>query len=126
MLKKTLSISLIVALLVPYSTVLAQQETETKEEDPCLQAAIDAKRDINAPLWFGAGCLFGVFGVGASYVVEPSPSAVRLMGKSPEYAAMYTDCYKMDGKKIQQQRSLYGCLTWAALYLLLIASVPAE
>lgn len=104
--------ALFLAVAILFVPVLSQQ-------DPCLEAAIDAKRDINKPLWFGAGCLGGIVGWGAAYVVEPSPSAMRLMGKDPEYVALYTECYKMEGKKIQQKQALYGCLTFAGAYLLL-------
>ncbi len=90
--------------------------------DPCVQAAIDATVDVNGTLWYGAGCLFGVLGVGASYVIEPDPPATRLVGMDANDVSIYTVCYKAEAKKIQKKKSLNGCLTYAAVYLLLVLS----
>jgi hypothetical protein len=89
--------------------------------DPCSLAISDAKKEINSTLWFGAGCFFGLFGLGASYVVEPNPDTYRFVGKSNDYVAAYTSCYRMEAKKIQQQQARKGCLTYAALYAGLVA-----
>ena len=89
------------------------------QNDPCIQATIDAQNDVNGTLWYGAGCLFGIFGLGASYVVEPNPNAFKLAGKTSDYAAVYTGCYRLEAKKLQQKKALNGCLTYAAVYLLL-------
>lgn len=94
--------------------------TGDQENDPCIQAAIDAQNDVNSTLWYGAGCLFGLFGLGASYVIEPNPNAFKLSGKSSEYASVYTGCYRIEAKKIQQKKALNGCLTYAGVYMLLV------
>jgi hypothetical protein len=91
-----------------------------EKTDPCLQAAIDASMDVNGNLWYGAGCLFGILGMGASYVIEPDPPATRMIGMEANEMAIYTTCYKLEAKKIQQKKSLSGCLTYAAVYVLLI------
>ena len=97
--------------------------TGSLQNDPCIQAAIDAQNDVNGALWYGAGCLFGIFGVGASYVVEPNPNAFKLAGKTSDYASIYTGCYRLEAKKVQQQKARNGCLTYAAVYLLLLTMV---
>ena len=91
-----------------------------EKTDPCLQAAIDASMDVNGNLWYGAGCLLGILGMGASYVIEPDPPATRMIGMEANEMAIYTTCYKAEAKKIQQKKSLSGCLTYAAVYVLLI------
>uniref|UniRef100_A0A7C2PLG9 Uncharacterized protein n=1 Tax=candidate division WOR-3 bacterium TaxID=2052148 RepID=A0A7C2PLG9_UNCW3 len=83
----------------------------------CRQAEFDAQRDVNGTLWLGAGCLFGLLGVGAAYIFEPSPPASRLLGKSPEYVASYTDCYKAAAKKIQTNNAIKGCVISGVLYI---------
>jgi len=100
--------------------------------DACLQAQMDAERDVNSTLWLGAGCLFTLLGVGAAYLIEPSPSAVSMLGKSPEYVAAYTDCYKDKGRSIQTKNAWTGCLIGAVaesalyvIYILLIAATYA-
>ena len=97
--------------------------TGSQQNDPCIQAAIDAQNDVNGTLWYGAGCLFGLFGVGASYLVEPNPNAFKLAGKTSDYASIYTGCYRLEAKKVQQQKARNGCLTYAAVYLLLLTMV---
>jgi len=50
-------------------------------------------------------------------ILEPSPPATRLLGKSDEYVAVYTDCYREEGKKIQTKNALTGCLVGMAVEL---------
>ncbi len=95
-----LSVSLITTPIALY----AQSATEV-----CTQAEMDAKRDVNKVLWMGAGFFLGVIGVGAAYVLEPDPPAMRLVGKSPEYVATYTDCYKSAGRNLQVKSAVTGC-----------------
>ncbi len=41
-----------------------QTQNINTQNDPCIQAAFDAHNDVNGGLWYGAGCLFGIFGFG--------------------------------------------------------------
>ncbi|MCD6531997.1 hypothetical protein J7K99_06115 [bacterium] len=114
----------LLALVVP---LFAESRDVTTKA--CTDAKLDAQIDINTTLWMGAGCLFGLLGVGAAYVIEPSPPASRLLGKSAEYVAIYTDCYKEEGKSIQTKAALKGCVVgtlvaWA-LYLALSPLIAA-
>lgn len=102
----------VLVLLIPLTMLNAQ---EGDIASACQQAQIDVRTDVNGTLWLGAGCLFGIFGVGAAYLIEPSPPAMRLMGKSPQYVAAYTDCYKSEGKTIQGKKAITGCLIGVAV-----------
>lgn len=106
--------------------IISKNITIDESNDPCSQAILDAQNDINRNLWFGAGCLFGLLGVGASYVIEPNPDTYRFMGKSNDYIAAYTSCYRIEAKKIQQQKARHGCLTYAAVYLGLLFGLSAN
>ena len=124
--KRVLIVLAVVVALSPLG-LLAQLPVAT---DACAQAQMDAQADVNETMWFFAGCLFGVLGVGAAYVIEPSPPASRLIGQPPDYVAIYTDCYKDKAKSIQTSASMKGCVLdavlWVASYLfsmLLSASV---
>jgi len=124
--KRVLIVLAVVVALSPLG-LLAQLPVAT---DACAQAQMDAQADVNETMWFFAGCLFGVLGVGAAYVIEPSPPASRLIGQPPDYVAIYTDCYKDKAKSIQTSASMKGCVLdavlWGASYLfsmLLSASV---
>lgn len=111
--KKIICITLAyLMLLVP---IMAQQQ----QTDACMQASIDAENKIDGNLWFGAGCLFGLLGLGAAYVIEPSPSATKLLGKDANYVAIYTDCYKAAGKNVQTSKAMKGCLIGTGVSLVL-------
>ena len=99
-------ISITLASLLLLTPIVAQQS----QLDACTQANIDAKNDTNETLWVVAGCLFGIFGLGAAFVIEPSPHAVKLIGKDADYVAVYTDCYRSSAKKIQTTQAWTGCL----------------
>ena len=93
----------------------------------------DARANTNGALWFGAGCIFGLFGVGAAYVIEPSPSAQVLLGKSPKYVAAYTSEYKSVGKSIRTKNALTGCVVggvvetigWIVYYFVVVSAVSS-
>lgn len=85
-----------------------------------MEATQDAQADENAALWFFAGCLLGVIGVVIAYVAEPTPPAARLMGKSPQYLAIYTNTYRSEGRSAQVRSSLWGIGTILALTVVLI------
>ena len=76
----------------------------------------DAEAEVNKTLWFAAGCFLTVLGVVGAYVIEPSPPASRLLGKSPEYVAFYTDAYKAKARNIQVRPALIGCAITGGLY----------
>ncbi|HVZ85625.1 MAG TPA: hypothetical protein VHG72_01555 [Polyangia bacterium] len=83
------------------------------------QATADAQADTSGAAWFFAGCLLGVIGLIIALVVEPSPPPARLMGKSPEYIAIYTTTYKSEGKSAQLRSTLYGLGTAVVVVLVI-------
>jgi hypothetical protein len=89
------------------------------------QARLDAKADIKAKAgtWFVVGCLLGLVGWLIAYIVEPNPPATRLLGKSADYVAVYTDAYKKAGKSAQATRALGGCIVGEAASILLYAII---
>jgi hypothetical protein len=92
-----------------------------------MEATQDAQADENGTLWFFAGCILGLIGVVIAAVAEPSPPPARLMGKSPEYLAIYTQTYKSEGKSAQLRSSLWGIGTtvvvFVVIYVILIVTV---
>jgi hypothetical protein len=91
------------------------------------EAISDAHADTNGTLWYFAGCLLGVIGILIAYVSEPTPPPARMMGKSPEYLAIYTNTYKAEAKSIQGRSAVYGALTTVAvvvvIYIIVIVAV---
>jgi hypothetical protein len=74
------------------------------------QARMDAQIDIKGQTWFLIGCLTNLTGWLIAYIVEPSPPVSKLLGKSSDYIAVYTDAYKREGKKIQTKKAFTGCV----------------
>jgi len=107
----------LLALTVIANPVLLNAQEKVNVQEVCTKAQMDAKTDVNGTLWMGAGFLFGLFGIGAAYLIEPDPPASRLLGKSPEYVAAYTDCYRDAARDIQVKKATVGCVIGTLLYI---------
>jgi len=122
------AVALVLAVLMLTTPLLAQQEDITAKA--CADAKKDAEAETSSALWFIAGCLGGWLGLLIAHVYSPSPPAARLVGKSPEYVAAYTDCYKKRAKEIQTKNAWTGCGIYAAAVVvyavLVVAAAGAE
>ena len=98
---------------MPFVTFAQQNSLQA---EAIVAAERDAQNDVDKGLWFLGGCFGGVIGVIIAYGVEPSPPATRLLGKSPEYVAFYTQAYAEKAKKLQTNSALGGCCV-SALYM---------
>lgn len=103
--KRFVSLVIIISMLSVSGIALAQEAG-----DACAQAMIDAERDVDGTLWFALGCLAPIIGLVLAYFAEPSPPATALLGKTSDYVAVYTDCYKDKGQNIQVRKALIGLL----------------
>ena len=123
-LKNILQILALLMVVLTFSmpfVTFAQQNSLQMEA--IVAAERDAQADINKGLWVLGGCFGGIIGVIIAYSIEPSPPATRLLGKSPEYVAVYTDTYKEKAKKLQTNSALGGCgvsTLYVAIYGFLI------
>ena len=125
---KSVSFSLVMILsillvITPITVnVILAQEVATA----CIDAERLAESDINGTTWFAIGCFLGILGWVIGLVADTSPPATQLMGKSPEYVAIFTDCYKKKAKSIKSNNALYGCLVGTTvsvvLYVVLLAA----
>ncbi|MDE0401757.1 MAG: hypothetical protein OYL97_10815 [Candidatus Poribacteria bacterium] len=107
-------------------------------KDECkIAAERDANTHVNKPLWFGAGCLtfvasFGcassmgspwgcvvgqITGIVGSSFYRPNPPAERLLGKSPEYVAFYTEAYKAKTAQIHRTWTTLGTVSGTLIFL---------
>ena len=118
MTKKLLSLYLVFCIF-SLPCVLNAQEVEQAVE----QAKKDATADVNGCLWFGLGFVFSIFGFAASYYIVSSPSAERLLGKSPEYVEVYTIAYKAKFRSRQSGYAAGGCITSGMAFLMFIAAM---
>ncbi len=96
------------------------------DQRPALTAVSqDAEVDVNKFLWFFIGFFGNIVGILIAYAYKPLPPASRLLGKSPEYAAFYTDSYKTRLGRLQGRWAVIGLITAVALgfmIFILIAS----
>lgn len=98
---------------------ITQDTTSGSQSPDVARAIIDAKTDVQEPYAWAVGsfltaaacgCLGGSVVILSSQIIEPSPPIHRLIGKSPEYVAQYTNTYE---KEVKNKRLLYtgvGCL----------------
>ena len=103
-------LALLMAVLtfsMPFVTFAQQNSLQI---EAIVAAERDAQGDTSASLWFLGGCFGGLIGVIIAYGVEPSPPATRLLGKSPEYVAFYTDAYQEKAKKLRANSAWAGCI----------------
>ncbi len=99
----------IAASLIGTPVALMAQQGDVKAQ-ACTQAQADVQKDVNNTLWLAAGFLLGLVGVAVAYIYEPTPPSSNLLGKSPEYVAAYTDCYRETAKKLQTNAAVKGCV----------------
>ena len=114
--RSLVAIALAVTVLVYPTTVLAQESAGSASEG-VVAGQMDGKSNTSGFLWFGAGCLFNWLGVAAAYLILPNPPATRLLGKSSEYVAAYTDAYREAAKGEQTKNAWTGCAVSGLGYL---------
>ena len=99
---------LFIILSVPLFT-FAQQNAVQVEAMAAAEA--DAKADTDPSFWFIVGCFGNLMGLLYANFNSPTAPASRLLGKSPEYVAFYSDTYAIKAKKIQMDQAVKGCVT---------------
>jgi hypothetical protein len=82
----------------------------------CADGQAKAGQDQSRGAWFAIGCLLGGTGLLVALIMEAHPPAVAMLGKSPEYVAAFSDCYRQKAKNIRVGGAMSGCLTAAAIY----------
>lgn len=89
------------------------------------RAKRDARKDTNGCLWFSAGFLMNLVGVGIAIMDDPKPRESALIGKSPEYIVKYTKEYKSEKRNIETRYSMTGCIVFAITYCILIFNLTS-
>ena len=123
------SVIIVLSALMLLIPVLQNDLLAQDVSTACMEAERQAQSDISGGTWFVIGCLAGLIG----YLIamqEPNPPATPLLGKSPEYVAAYTDCYRKKGKSIKTKNALTGCLVGTGIsvvfYAIAIAAASNE
>lgn len=117
---------LTLALVLTFGfTFISTAQTELEVLKQIAAAAeSDAAEDAGAGecLWFctgfslalGGGCLLGSLSLVGSYLYRPAPPLTRLVGKPPEYIAVYVDTYKDERRVSASSAAIIGCTLGAA------------
>lgn len=87
------------------------------------------KRDSPGIIFSFYGCTAPIIApivIGSGWVFKPSPPPTAIVGKSPEYVALYTETYQRSMQKTAAKRawmgSIVGCVVYAGLGLLTVFS----
>ena len=102
------------------------QQKHITQSNPCEEAAIDAKNDVEKWLWVEAG--FRAFRISKklSKKLVQNPQFDKLQNKSDDWIIEYTDCYK---EEVQNLRNLYswtGCIAGNMILLLIMLTWTHE
>ena len=124
-------LTLFMVMIILNTAFVALVESNSVGAQAAADAVADANQDVNKPLWFGTGCLLPglIFvplpnwysylltpvGLTGTYFYQPSPPLSRLVGKSMEYVAVYTQTYKSKRGNIQARWASAGCVTGSVI-----------
>ena len=117
--RSTFHVSVFFTAMLVFSMPLVTLAQQASVQAEAVAAAeVDAEADTNKSFWFIIGCFGSLLGlIYANYDV-PSAPASRLLGKSPEYVAFYSDAYVLKAKKLQTGYAVRGCITQGVIGLL--------
>ena len=104
-----LLVFLMVVLTFRISVISLAQEASVQVE-AIAAAERDAEVDSDTTFWFFVGCMGSVFGLMYAHYANPTVPTSRLLGKSAEYTAIYSDAYKLKVKQIQTSQATRGCI----------------
>ena len=125
---RRIGILLLVVELAFGFPLIATADSSQAELEVLKRITAAAKHDANADtdadgcFWFcsgfslalGGGCLLGALSLIPSYSYRPSPPLSRLVGKPPEYIAVYIDTYKEQRRSTAAGAVVAGCALGAA------------
>lgn len=97
------------------------EQLQLTSADAQLRAEQDAESDAKKVSWFFIGLFGNIMGVLIASIYEPTPPASRLLEKSPEYTALYTDRYKAKSRSIQLRLSLIALVVPCVFMILWVS-----
>ena len=102
------------------------QQKHITQSNPCEEAAIDAKNDVEKWLWIESG--FRAFRISKrlSKKLVQNPQYEKLKNKSDDWIIEYTNCYKTEVQNLRNLYSWIGCIGGNMILLLIISTWPAE
>ena len=93
-----------------FSLPLVARTQDSVHEKAIFDGTQAAESVFNERLWYLTGCFFSFGGyLFAQTYYAPVPT-VALLGRSPEYVAIYTDVYRAKSKGLRSEAALTGCI----------------
>ena len=93
-----------------FSLPLVARTQDSVHEKAIFDGTQAAESVFNERLWYLTGCFFSFGGyLFAQTYYAPVPT-VALLGRSPEYVAIYTDVYRAKSKELRSEAALEGCI----------------
>jgi hypothetical protein len=98
-------------MFAPWQSMAQRSAPESKSdlEEAQRLGEIDADSRVSTMKWFTCGFFTFAIGVGAAYFMVSSPPQERLIGKSSDYAWVYSKAYTKKARGKQVKDSLLGC-----------------
>ena len=103
-------------LMNPAYTTSSQGQLTTQQQ-AVFDANLHVEQQVSAMNWFLAGAGCGVITFAYAVVDTPQVPITHLMGKPPDYIAVYTTEYQAKAKNKRIQNSCLGWGAFAVLYL---------
>lgn len=108
---------------VAFPVIVTAQEDTTST---CQTAKNDAKENHGSGGYQAAGFFCGIFGFILATASDPKTPAARLVGKSPEYVSIYSNCYESVAKKQNVKSACGGWLMGTAAVIFVNTVVAAS
>ena len=102
------------------------QQKHIIQSNPCDEAVMDAKNDVEKWLWIESG--FRAFRISkrlAKKLVQ-NPQFEKLQNKSDDWIIEYTNCYKEEVQNLRNLYSWIGCIAGNMILLLIISTWASE
>ena len=101
------------------------QQKHIIQSNPCDEAVMDAKNDVEKWLWIEAG--FRAFRISKrlSKRLVKNPQFEKLQNKSDDWIIEYTNCYKEEVQNLRNLYSWVGFIGGNMILLLIISTWPS-
>ena len=99
------------------------QQKHINQSNPCEEASIDAKNDVEKWLWIESG--FRAFRISKrlSKKLVQNPQFEKLRNKSDDWILEYTNCYKEEVQNLRNLHSWIGCVGGNMIMLLILKGI---
>lgn len=107
--------------IISTTSVYAQNDIQLQA---IADAETDAKSNMDNNAWIFIGCAAPCIGITLPYLSRTHIPASKILGKSPEYVAFYTDAYKSKMLSLRFSNAVGGCLIGSSISVFSYLVIP--